>query len=82
MRIGIVRSEATVSSERLIKKELSDIGVNAFYVSPKIKEKTADCILVFGGDRGIRTYFHHALNTETPVLGISESESNGFFGTD
>lgn len=78
MRIGIVRSEATVSSERLIKKELSDIGVNAFYVSPKIKEKTADCILVFGGDRGIRTYFHHALNTETPVLGISESESNGF----
>ena len=78
MRIGIVRSEATVSSERLIKKELSDIGVDVFYVSPKVKEKTADCILVFGGDRGIRTYFHHALNTETPVLGISESESNGF----
>ncbi len=78
MRIGIVRSEATISSERLIKKELSDIGVDVFYVSPKIKEKTADCVLVFGGDRGIRTYFHHALNTETPVLGISESESNGF----
>ena len=44
MRIGIVRSEATVSSERLIKKELSDIGVDTFYVSSKIKEKTADCV--------------------------------------
>ena len=38
----------------------------------------ADLVIVLGGDRGVRNYFHHTLDIDTPVLGVSESESSGF----
>jgi NAD+ kinase len=47
-------------------------------LSAKTKSKSADCILVLGGDKGVRNYFHRTFNSSIPVLGLNESESDGF----
>ena len=35
-------------------------------------------MIVLGGDRGVRNYFHSTFDATLPVLGINESETNGF----
>ena len=37
-----------------------------------------DCIIVLGGDKGVRNYFHRTFDSTSPVLGISEGEASGF----
>ncbi len=77
MKIGITGVSPSENSAKFIKNELEDVGIESFHMSAKSKSKTPDCIIIMGGDRGVRNYFHTESN-DVPVLGISESESNGF----
>lgn len=78
MQIGTYSHGTSDSSVRKIRRILDDAGVDSFAVGPKSRPGKADCILVLGGDKGVRSYFHHAHDSETPVVGISEGESSGF----
>ena len=77
MRIGIAGTQTTDLVAKSIKETLSDVGFESFYFKTNSKVTMADLVIVLGGDRGVRNYFHSALDADTPVLGISESESNG-----
>nr|AIE93680.1 NAD(+) kinase (ppnK, NADK) [uncultured marine thaumarchaeote AD1000_39_D02] len=77
MRIGIAETQTTELVAESIKETLSDAGFESFYLKNNSKVTMADLVIVLGGDRGVRNYFHNTLDTDTPVLGISESESNG-----
>ena len=77
MRVGIAGTQATELVAKSIKETLSDAGFESFYFKNNSKVTMADLVIVLGGDRGVRNYFHRALDVDTPVLGISESESNG-----
>ncbi|MEE8181077.1 MAG: NAD(+)/NADH kinase [Nitrosopumilaceae archaeon] len=78
MKIGIYGTLMTESATKSIKKELNSVGISTQNISSETQTKELDCIIVLGGDRGIRNYFHSVSDSVTPVLGISESESNGF----
>ena len=78
MQIGIYSIGVSDSSTKSLKKLLESSGVQSFSIMPKAKPKPADCIIVLGGDRGVRNYFHHTLDVSTPVLGIGEAEASGF----
>ena len=78
MQIGIYGSDTTDSAAKIIKKILDDAEIESFAITAKSKIKQADCILVLGGDKGVRNYFHRSFDSPTPVLGISEGESSGF----
>jgi NAD+ kinase len=78
VQIGIYGSGTTESAAKIIKKILDDAEIESFVITPKSKVKQPDCILVLGGDKGVRNYFHRSFDSTTPVLGISEGESSGF----
>ena len=78
MHIGIYGIGMTDSSVKSLKKILDDAGIKSTQVNQKSKSKQYDCILVLGGDRGVRNYFHRIIDSSVPVLGISEAESSGF----
>lgn len=78
MQIGIYGSGTTDSAAKIIKKILDDAEIESFVITAKSKVKQADCILVLGGDKGVRNYFHRSFDSTTPVLGINEGESSGF----
>jgi NAD+ kinase len=78
VQIGISGTGIAETAIKSIKKELEIVGINAISLNVKSKAKNLDCVLVLGGDRGVRNYFHSNLDSKIPVLGISESESNGF----
>ena len=78
MQIGIYASGTTDSAAKTIKKILDDEEIESFIISAKSKAKQADCVLVLGGDKGVRNYFHRHFDSISPVLGISEGESSGF----
>jgi len=78
MRVGIARMQTTELTAKSIKETLSDAGIESFYLKNNSQVTMADLIIVLGGDRGVRNYFHRSLDVDTPVLGISESESSGF----
>ncbi len=61
-----------------VRRILDDSGIGSFAVSHKSRPRHADCVLVLGGDRGVRNYFHRMSGPASPVLGISEGESSGF----
>lgn len=73
--MGIYDPSTSGSLSRLIKKTLDGSGI---HLSPAGAEHDLDCMLVLGGDKGVRNYFHHMHESEIPVLGMSESESGGF----
>lgn len=75
MKVIVYGRGMTDSSARTAKKVLDGAGIR---VLPASRSKMADCTVVLGGDRGVRAYFHHALDSDVPVLGISEAESGGF----
>jgi len=77
MRIGIAGIQTTELVAKSNKDTLSDAGFESFYFKNNSKVTLADLIIVLGGDRGVRNYLHSAIDVDTPVLGISESESNG-----
>jgi len=78
MQIGIFDAGINESAVKSIKNELDNVGIHSFTISSRSSPKTADCIIVLGGDRGVRNYFHGNDDSNIPVLGISESESSGF----
>ncbi len=78
MQIGIYASGTTDSAAKTIKKILDNEEIESFVISTKSKAKQADCVLVLGGDKGVRNYFHRHFDSISPVLGISEGESSGF----
>jgi len=77
VQIGIYGSGTTDTAAKIIKKILDESGINSFTVT-KSRSKQADCIIVLGGDKGVRNYFHSDFNSTSPVLGISEGEASGF----
>ncbi|MCH8915873.1 MAG: NAD(+)/NADH kinase [Thaumarchaeota archaeon] len=77
MQIGIFGSGITDTAAKTIKKILDESEIKSFTIS-KSKNKQADCIIVLGGDKGVRNYFHRTFDTLSPVLGISEGEASGF----
>jgi len=77
VQIGIYGSGTTDAAAKTIKKILDESGIKSFTIS-KSKNKQADCIIVLGGDKGVRHYFHNTVDSTSPVLGISEGEASGF----
>ena len=75
MKIGIFDVGVSGPASKSIKHELDTLGIDSFQISSRVKSKTADCIIVLGGDRGVRNYFHGSYDSDIPVLGINESES-------
>lgn len=73
--MGIYDLSTSDSLAKLIKKTLDDSGI---HVSQAHTKRDVDCMLVLGGDKDVRNYFHHVHDSEIPVLGISEGESGGF----
>jgi len=78
MNVGITGSGFTPSSLTNLKKILDDVGIISIPMGVKSKTTKLDCVIVLGGDRGVRSYFHKTFDSTLPVLGINESESNGF----
>jgi len=78
MQIGIYSSGTPDSAVKTIKKILDDAEIESFLINSKAKTKYADCIIVLGGDKGVRNYFHKSFDSVSPVLGISEGEASGF----
>ncbi len=77
MRVGIYSSEATDAAAKSIKKILDENKIKSFSIT-KSKNKQVDCIIVLGGDKGVRNYFHRTFDSASPVLGIGDGESRGF----
>ena len=77
MQIGIYGSGTTDAAAKTIKKILDESEIKSFSIT-KSKGKQADCIIVLGGDKGVRNYFHRNVDSDSPVLGISEGEASGF----
>lgn len=77
MQIGISGSSPSDIAVKTLKTILDDHGLSSTYVGYKSR-KDIDCILVTGGDRGVRNYFHKTQDPQIPILGVSESESSGF----
>ena len=67
--------EQTVKS---VKMSLESHGIESVNLGNKILGKDVDYVIVAGGDRGVRTYFHRFTNSTIPVLGINEFESSGY----
>ena len=78
MLVGIFGSGISDSSLTYLNQILNEYGINHFNLNSKTRSKKADCVLVFGGDKGVRNYFHRTFDSSIPVLGINESESDGF----
>jgi NAD+ kinase len=77
VQIGISGVTPTDIAVKTIKTVLDDYGISSSYVGYKAR-KDMDCIIVTGGDRGVRNYFHKTQDAQIPVLGVGESESSGF----
>ena len=78
MHVGIFGTGLTDSSERILKKILDENHISSSKIGTKSKNKKSDCVFVLGGDKGVRNYFHRTFDASIPVLGINESESDGF----
>lgn len=77
MQIGISGPSPSDIAVKTLKTILDDHGLSSTYVGYKSR-KDIDCILVTGGDKGVRNYFHKTQDPQIPILGVSESESSGF----
>jgi NAD+ kinase len=78
MRIAIASQEQNDQAVKSVKAFLEGHGIDSYILGNKTVVKDTDCVIVTGGDKGVRHYFHRILDSETPVLGINESESSGF----
>jgi len=77
VQIGIYGTGTTSNAAKYVKNILDDAGIKSFTIT-KSKNKPADCVIVLGGDKGVRNYFHRTFDSTLPILGISEAESSGF----
>ena len=78
MHIGIFGTGLNDSSEKYLKKILDENNISSSKIGVKNKNKKTDYVFVLGGDKGVRNYFHRTFDSSIPVLGINESESDGF----
>lgn len=79
VQIGITgQAASTDENVKMIKRTLDDCGITSFFMT-RARGKVPDCIIVMGGDRGVRNYFHKVSDSapSPPVLGISEGEASG-----
>lgn len=77
MQVGISGTTPSDAAVKSIKKVLDDHSIPSVYVGLKPR-KDVDYIIVTGGDREVRNYFHKTQTPQIPILGVSESESSGF----
>jgi len=77
VQIGIYSTPATETAAKTLKKILDDSDIKSFPIT-KSKGKQIDCVIVLGGDKGVRNYFHRTFDATIPILGISEGEASGF----
>jgi NAD+ kinase len=62
MMIGIYGSGTTEFAVKMIKKILDDADISSFSIT-KSTSKQADCVIVLGGDKGVRNYFHRTFDS-------------------
>jgi NAD+ kinase len=67
--------EQTVKS---LKLSLESHGIESVILGKKQLRNDIDYVIVTGGDRGVRNYFHNFISSAIPILGINEYESSGF----
>jgi NAD+ kinase len=77
VQIGISGSSPSDIAVKTIKTALDDYGLSSAYVGTKSR-KDIDLMIVTGGDRGVRNYFHKTQEPQIPILGVGESETSGF----
>ena len=77
MKVAIF-SQDHEQAVKSLKLSLESHGIESVPLGKKPLGKDIDYVIVTGGDRGVRTYFHHFTNSTIPVLGINEYESSGF----
>ena len=74
---------APPAAVRRVRDALDDSGIRSVQI-PAGRQRAAasadvDLVVVMGGDRGVRGYFHRAADPPpAPVLGLAEAESSGF----
>jgi hypothetical protein len=68
MQIGIYDHGTFENASKTIKKILTDSGIDSFNII-KSKKKHADCIIVLGGDKGVRNYFHSTFDYYISYIG-------------
>ena len=78
MRIALSTQDQNDQAIKSVRTYLEGHGIDSHLLGSKPVGKDVDCVIVTGGDRGVRNYFHRVLDSVTPVLGINESESSGF----
>ncbi len=77
MQIGIYGSGTSESASKTIKKILNNADIDSFSIT-KSKNKPADCIIVLGGDKGVRNYFHRTFDATSPLVETNAGNSSGF----
>ena len=77
MKVAIY-SQDQDQTVKSIKQSLESHGIESVNLGKKPLGKEIDYVIVTGGDRGVRKYFHNVENSAIPVLGINEYESSGF----
>lgn len=77
MKVGIRCTDQLSQSLKFLKQILLDFGID-YITNENTSTKSIDCILILGSDKDVRNYFHNSTNSNVPVLGINESEENGF----
>ena len=78
MHVEMYGPSSSGPAARAIRRALDDAGVRVSTASDGPAVGSADFVVVLGGDKGVRNYFHHAVDASVPVLGISEGETGGF----
>lgn len=78
MRVAISSQEQNDQAVKSVRTFLEGHGIDSYLLGNKAAVKDTAYVIVTGGDRGVRHYFHRILDSEIPVLGINESESSGF----
>lgn len=77
MMIGIYCSDYSIQSLKFLRRILNDYNIKHL-VNNDLNDKSIDFILVLGGDKAVRNYFHKSINSDIPILGINDSEESGF----
>ena len=77
MQVGIYSFGTTSTATKTVKSILDMNGIESFSIS-KSKNKQMDYVIVLGGNKGVRNYFHRTFDSTLPILGINEGESSGF----
>lgn len=76
VKIGVFGRGITDESARSTVKQLRDSGIDATVVIAAPHD--VNCVIVLGGDHGVRRYYHQNPDADVPVLGVSEADPGGF----